>query len=141
MLSITTSTHRVEHVGLAELGLEVGGPSQHEAAHVGLVVGDEESDSCLRHLAHVVVPLLHTQTCETQRRLTSTTWGMEREIGLQGLFAISSTLFDGYQTGLGKTENGVCYGFFQGWFQRVRRMWLRFDPGFLETTMTFYISC
>ena len=61
----------VEHVGLGELSLEVGGPGQDEAGHVGLVVGQEQLDRRLRHLPHVVVPLLHPETSETQRRLSS----------------------------------------------------------------------
>ena len=61
----------VEHVGLGELSLEVGGPGQDEAGHVGLVVGQEQLDRRLRHLPHVVVPLLHPETSETQRGLSS----------------------------------------------------------------------
>ena len=34
----------VEHVGLGELSLEVGGPGQDEAGHVVLVIGQEQLD-------------------------------------------------------------------------------------------------
>ena len=41
------------------------------ARYVVLVVGQEQLDRCLCHLPHVVVPLLHPETGETQRRLSS----------------------------------------------------------------------
>ena len=39
--------------------------------NVGLVVGDEMRDGRLRHLPDVVVPLLHPESRETERGLTS----------------------------------------------------------------------
>ena len=59
----------VEHVGLGELGFEVGRPGQDQSGHVGLVVGEEEGDGGLGHFPHVVVTLLHPQPGEPQRGL------------------------------------------------------------------------
>lgn len=61
----------VEQVALVELGLEVGATGEDEALDVDLVVRDEVLHGELGHLAHVVVALLHAQTRETQRRLTT----------------------------------------------------------------------
>ena len=61
----------VEHVGLGELGFEVGRPGQDQSGHVGLVVGEEESDGGLGHFPHVVVTLLHPQPGEPKGGLTS----------------------------------------------------------------------
>lgn len=66
-------THRVKHIRLRQLGLEVSGTSQDESRHVGPVGADEQLRGHLGHLAHVVVPLLHAETGETQRGLTTTT--------------------------------------------------------------------
>ena len=66
-------TNLIEHVGLSEFRLEVGGSCENQTGNVGLVVLDEHLHRRLRHFAHVVVPLLHSQTRETQRRLTTAT--------------------------------------------------------------------
>lgn len=63
---------RVEHVGLRELSLEVGGTSENETSHIDLVVRDKMLDGKLGNLADVVVTLFITKTRETQRRLTTT---------------------------------------------------------------------
>lgn len=63
----------VEHVGRVEVVLEVGRASENESRDVHLIVGDEVLNRQLRHLAHVVVALLFSETGETQRGLTTTT--------------------------------------------------------------------
>ena len=63
---------RIEHVALTELRLEVRATREHEAGHVDLVVRNEVLHGELGDLAHVVVPLLVTQTRETQRGLSTT---------------------------------------------------------------------
>ncbi|KAI3478310.1 hypothetical protein L1887_59786 [Cichorium endivia] len=73
----------VEHVGLAQLGLEVGGTGEDEAGDVALVVGDEVLRGELCDLAHVVVARLLTQTCETEGGLTTAAvllWQVDREL-------------------------------------------------------------
>mmetsp|Transcript_18612 Transcript_18612/g.70402 ORF Transcript_18612/g.70402 Transcript_18612/m.70402 type:complete len:297 (-) Transcript_18612:283-1173(-) len=62
----------VEEVGVVQVVLEVCGTGEHQTAHVGLVVRDEELHGVLGALADVVVALLEAQTCETQRGLTTT---------------------------------------------------------------------
>ena len=63
----------IEHLGLAQLGLEIGGAGQDEPDDVGLVGGrvDEEVRGELGRLAQVVVPLLHAQAGEAERGLPS----------------------------------------------------------------------
>lgn len=63
---------RVEHVAQTELRLEVRATREHEASHVDLVVRDEVLHGQLGDLADVVVPLLVTQTRETERGLSTT---------------------------------------------------------------------
>jgi len=55
----------VEHVGLGELGLEVGRAGENETGDVGLVVGDEELGGDFRHFPHVIVAFFHAETGET----------------------------------------------------------------------------
>mmetsp|Transcript_48492 Transcript_48492/g.115051 ORF Transcript_48492/g.115051 Transcript_48492/m.115051 type:complete len:444 (-) Transcript_48492:563-1894(-) len=59
----------VEAVGLEELVLEVRGAREHEALDCEPVVRQEGLRRRLRHLRHVVVPLLQPQPREPQRRL------------------------------------------------------------------------
>ena len=63
----------VQHVTLAQLGLEIRASSEHEARHVDLVVSDEVLDRQLSDLADIVVSLFITETRETQSRLSTTT--------------------------------------------------------------------
>ena len=62
----------IEHVTLPKLSLEVGTTSQDQAGYIDFVGGDEVLNSKLGDLADVVMPLLVTQTRETQRGLPST---------------------------------------------------------------------
>ena len=66
-------TYRIKHIWLAELCLEVCGPCQDQASNVWSVATDEQLHGYFSHLTDVVVTLLHTETGETQRGLTSTT--------------------------------------------------------------------
>lgn len=63
--------HLVEHVRLRELSLEVRRAGQDQPLHVHLVLRNETLHHRLGHLSHVVVPLLQTQTRESQCRLTA----------------------------------------------------------------------
>ena len=67
------SQTRIEHVTLAQLGLEVGATSKHETGYVDLVIRDEVLNRQLGDLPDVIVALLVTKTRETQGRLTTTT--------------------------------------------------------------------
>ena len=62
----------IEHVTLTQFRLEVCGAGQHQSSHVDLVRRDEVLHGELGDLADVVVPLLVTQTRETQGGLSST---------------------------------------------------------------------
>ena len=74
-----SATDRVKHVRLAQLGFEVSRTSQDHAGYVDFVVRDKELDCRLRHLAHVVVSLLHSQASKTQGGLASSSWVEKRE--------------------------------------------------------------
>ena len=63
----------IEHIRGVEVVLEVGRTSENETGDVHLVVGDEVLHRQLRHLTDVVVPLLLSETGETECRLTTTT--------------------------------------------------------------------
>lgn len=63
----------VEHIGLVQVVLEVGGTSQDETGDVDLVVGNVVLDSQFGDLTNVVVTLFLTKTGETQSGLTTTT--------------------------------------------------------------------
>lgn len=62
----------IEHVTLTQLRLEVSASGKHEASDVNLVIRDKVLNGQLGDLSHVVVPLLVTQTGETQGRLSTT---------------------------------------------------------------------
>ena len=66
------SQTRIEHVTLAQLGLEIGAPSKHETGYVDLVIRDEVLNRQLGDLRDVIVALLVTKTRETQGGLTTT---------------------------------------------------------------------
>ena len=66
------SQTRIEHVTLAQLGLEVGATSKHETGYVDLVIRNEVLNRQLGHLPDVIVALLVTKTRETQGGLTTT---------------------------------------------------------------------
>ena len=66
------SQTRIEHVTLAQLGLEVGATSKHETGYVDLVIRDEVLNRQLGDLPDVIVALLVTKTRETQCGLTTT---------------------------------------------------------------------
>ena len=61
----------VEEVTEVELGLEVCGSCEDDTLDVDLVVGDKVLDRVLGHLSDVVVSGLHTQSRESERRLSS----------------------------------------------------------------------
>jgi hypothetical protein len=88
----------IEHVGLVELGLEVGGSSEDNALAVDLVVGDEVRHGVLGDLAHVVVTLLHTETSETECGLSSTAV-LFREVDGEFLEDLASVTSDGSEEG------------------------------------------
>ena len=66
------SQTRVEHVTLAELGLEVRATREDKTSHVDFIVGNEVLYGQFGNLPHVVVALLVTKTRETQCGLTTT---------------------------------------------------------------------
>lgn len=62
---------QIKHVTLTQLGLEIRTSRQDQPCHVWPVVRDEMLHGNLRHLPHVVMPLLHPQPRKTQGRLPS----------------------------------------------------------------------
>ena len=67
------SQTRIEHITLAQLGLEVRATSKDKSGHVDFVVRNEMLDSQFSNLADVVVALFITKTGETKGGLTTTT--------------------------------------------------------------------
>lgn len=65
---------RVEEVTQVELRLEVSRTSEDDTLDVDLVIGNEVLNRMLGNLSNVVVPGLHSQTRESKRGLTSSTW-------------------------------------------------------------------
>lgn len=63
----------VEHVGGIQIVLEIGGTSQDNAGDVDLIGSDEVLHRQFGDLSHIIVPLLLTETGETEGRLTTTT--------------------------------------------------------------------
>ena len=72
-LDALRSQTRIEHITLAQLGLEVGATSKHETGYVDLVIRDEVLNRQLGDLPNVIVALLVTKTRETQGGLTTST--------------------------------------------------------------------
>ena len=68
-----SSKYLIKHVGLAEFSLKVGWAGKHKSSDVRPVVGDKHLHGSLGDFAHVVVSLLHAESCKPQRRLTTTT--------------------------------------------------------------------
>ena len=66
------SQTRIEHVGLAELGLEVGTTREDKTSHINLVLGDVVLHGEFGDLTDVVVALFVTETGETERGLSTT---------------------------------------------------------------------
>ena len=73
MQSCIQSIPRVKHVGLAELGLEISRPCEDHPRDVGLVIRDEELHCGFSHFSHIVMPLFHAKSCESEGRLATTT--------------------------------------------------------------------
>jgi hypothetical protein len=73
MAQIKQSIYRIEHVGLRKFGFKVSTSSHNNSSNVHFIVDDKHLRNYFRHFAHVVVPLLHAQTGETKRRLTTST--------------------------------------------------------------------
>ena len=77
------SQTRIEHVGLAELGLEVGTTREDKTSHINLVLGDVVLHGEFGDLTDVVVALFVTETGETERGLTTTAvllWEVDSEL-------------------------------------------------------------
>lgn len=65
---------RVEHVTEVELRLEVGRTGKDDALNVNFVVGDEVLNRVLGNFSDVIVSSFHSQTRESEGRLSSSTY-------------------------------------------------------------------
>lgn len=67
------ATYRIEHIRAVQFGLEIGRTGKNETGNVRLIVGNEHLNGSFRHFTDIIVTLFHTETSETQCRLTTTT--------------------------------------------------------------------